>query len=253
MASENIGWDPLRVELLWDLRERPRRGPRPTLTVEQIARTGMAIADQEGMRGLSMQRVAEQLGVGTMTLYTYFPDKASLLEVMLDLVVKDLTPRESRGGWRSYLEDTARALMRAYEQHPWALQIFVGGPPLGPGQSRFLETALQSLADTNLDDEERLDAVMAVSSFVRGVAHISVGVTASEKVSGMTDEQIQGAYTEAYRRVLDPERFPMINKMLAAAPEGSESTGPYDFGFTFGLNRLLDGIEQFIATRSGTA
>jgi len=49
MASENIGWDPLRVELLWDLRERPRRGPRPTLTVEQIARTGMAIADQEGM------------------------------------------------------------------------------------------------------------------------------------------------------------------------------------------------------------
>jgi AcrR family transcriptional regulator len=221
--------------------------------VEQIARAGMAIADKEGMGGLSMQRLAEQLGVGTMTLYSYVPDKASLLEVMLDLVVMDLTPQGRREGWRCYLEDTARALMQAYRQHPWALQISVGGPPLGPGQSQFLEAALQSLAETNLEDEERLDAVMAVSSFVRGVAHISVGMTAAEQVSGVTDEEIQATYTEAYRRVLDPDRFPMTHQLLSTEPDESESQEPYDFGFTFGLDRLLDGIEQLIATRSRTA
>jgi hypothetical protein len=33
MTTDNIGWDPLRVELLWGLKEPPRRGPKPSLTV----------------------------------------------------------------------------------------------------------------------------------------------------------------------------------------------------------------------------
>jgi AcrR family transcriptional regulator len=246
MTAENVGWDPLRVELLWDLKESPGRGPKPTLTVGQIVRAGIDIADAEGLSALSMQRLAKELGVGTMTLYTYVPDKDALLELMLDraygAAISSLAPTS---GWREYLERVAIALFQAYQVHPWALQIFVGGPPLGPNQMRFLEAALQALGNSGLGPEDRLDAVMAVTSYVRGVAHISVGILEHENRTGLTEDQLAVEHFKAYNRVLDPREFPMTFELLAAPP--GESDSPYDFGFEFGLQCLLDGIEAHIA------
>lgn len=241
-----IGWDPLRVDLLWGLREPARRGPKPALTVAQIARTGIQIADEEGLAALSMQRIARELGVGTMTLYTYIPDKNALLEVMFDLAFEDTTPSPATGGWREFLEQMATATMAAYERHPWALQIFVGGPPLGPSQLRFLEAALQALADTGLTDREKLQAVMSVSSLVRGAAHIAVGISAHVLGSGLTAEQLEAQYAEAYTRVLTPEEFPATLDVLAATSAPPSEPEADDYGFEFGLRHLLDGIERRI-------
>jgi AcrR family transcriptional regulator len=248
MASENVGWDPLRVELLWDLKEPSGRGPKPTLTVEQIVRVGIDIADVDGLGALTMQRLAKELGVGTMTLYTYVPDKDALLEVMLDRAYgAAINSLSAASGWREYLEQVAIALFRAYQVHPWALQVFVGGPPLGPSQMRFLEVALQSLVQSGLEPEERLDAVMAVTSYVRGVAHITVGILEHEARTGLTEAELAIEHGKAYRRVLDPAEFPMTFELLAAPPDESDEL--YDFGFRFGLQRMLDGIEAHIGSR----
>ncbi len=70
-----------------------------------------------------MRRVAEQLGVGVMSLYTYVPGKAELLDVMLDTVVGEETqPDRTRGNWRSNLELRAREDWALYQRHPWVLQ-----------------------------------------------------------------------------------------------------------------------------------
>jgi AcrR family transcriptional regulator len=248
VAAENVGWDPLRVELLWDLKEPPARGPKPTLSVDQIVTAAITIADAEGLGALSMQRLASELGVGTMTLYTYIPDKDALLEVMLDraygAAINSLTPAN---GWREYLERVAAALFQAFQAHPWALQVFVGGPPLGPNQMRFLENALAALEGSGLTLGESLDAVMAVTSYVRGTAHISVGIIEHETRTGLTEAQLAVEHFKAYSRVLDPDDFPMTHELLAAPP--GESDLPYDFGFEFGLQRLLAGVEQFISSR----
>jgi AcrR family transcriptional regulator len=245
MAGEHIGWDPLRIEVLWGLKEAPRRGPKPALTVDQIARAAIRIADDEGLDALSMQRLAGDLGVGTMTLYTYVPDKATLLEVMFDRAFDEVTPASNSGDWRSHLEQMAQGVMSAYQRHPWALQIFVGGPPLGPNQIRGMEGALRAFEGVDLDDAGKLDAIMAVTSFVRGAAHLSVGLGQHLKSSGMTDEQLEAEYARAYATVLDPERFPATVAVLAGV-FGSPTERDDDTGFRFGLSRLLDGIERHI-------
>lgn len=79
--------DPARsLALLWRTSERTSRKGKPDLSVDRIVRAGIEIADAEGLAALSMRRVAERLGVGTMSLYTYVPGKAELLDVMLDTV-----------------------------------------------------------------------------------------------------------------------------------------------------------------------
>jgi AcrR family transcriptional regulator len=71
--------------LLWGSRERNARGPRPGLSIDQIA-AAIEIADVDGLEGHSMRGVADRLGAGTMSLYRYVPAKADLLDVMIDLV-----------------------------------------------------------------------------------------------------------------------------------------------------------------------
>ena len=55
--------------LLWGPTERPRRGPKPGLSLEAIVEAAIQIADTEGLVALTMSRVATQLGVTTMALY----------------------------------------------------------------------------------------------------------------------------------------------------------------------------------------
>src|SRR5216117_1909772 len=79
--------DPIRsMELLWRDAAAPARGrgPKPGLTVDRIVAAATELADGDGLAALSMRRVAERLGVGTMSLYTYVPSKADLIDVMYD-------------------------------------------------------------------------------------------------------------------------------------------------------------------------
>lgn len=249
MVGEHIGWDPLRIEVLWGRKEAPRRGPKPALTVEQIARSAIQIADDEGLDALSMQRLARDLGVGTMTLYTYVHDKATLLEVMFDRAFDEVVPTSDRGDWRGHLEQMAQGVMAAYQRHPWALQIFVGGPPLGPNQVRGMEGALRAFEGVDIDDAEKLDAIMAITSFVSGAAHLSVGLGEHVSSSGLTDDDLEAEYARAYATVLDPEQFPATVAVLARVLGATPETEADDVGFQFGLSRLLDGIEHYIASR----
>src|SRR4051794_5684360 len=72
--------DPRRtIELMWGAPGSPRRGPKPKITAEMIVQAAVAVADAEGLAALSMRRVADELDVAAMSLYTYVPGKAELL------------------------------------------------------------------------------------------------------------------------------------------------------------------------------
>jgi AcrR family transcriptional regulator len=86
------------VTLLWGGRPAPTRGPKRSLSVEQLA--DVAVADTEGIDAVSMQRVAEDLGVTKMSLYRYVAAKSELVAVMIEPAVGD-PPNLSRvrGVW----------------------------------------------------------------------------------------------------------------------------------------------------------
>src|SRR5690606_41990405 len=63
------------VEMLWrDGGGEPARG----LSVDAIVRAGIEVADAEGLARLSMRKVAERLGVTTMSLYRHAPGRDPL-------------------------------------------------------------------------------------------------------------------------------------------------------------------------------
>src|SRR6186997_127264 len=75
---------PRSLQLLWKRTARSRRGPEPALSRERIVAAAIEIADAEGLAALSMARLAERLGCGTMSLYRHVANKDELQVFMMD-------------------------------------------------------------------------------------------------------------------------------------------------------------------------
>jgi AcrR family transcriptional regulator len=168
------------LELLWGTTSPgPRRGPRPALTVPEVVRAAVAIADREGLEALTMRRLARELGVGPMALYTYVPGKAELLDLMLDAVYLEMPRNALPGDWRERLTAVARDNRALFEAHPWAATLSSSRPPLGPGLMAKYEHELAALADSGLDDVQTDAALTFLLDFVRSSALAAQGAAYS--------------------------------------------------------------------------
>jgi AcrR family transcriptional regulator len=244
------GKDPTRsMALLWQSRERPSRGPKPGLSVEAIVQAAIRVADSEGLAALSMRRVADELGVGTMSLYRYVPNKSVLLDVMMDTVIGEaLKADEQPGGWRAKLEASAREELAFLRRHPWMLQVAVGRPILGPNELAAVERQLGVVVDLGLSEHEMMAVIALVDGYVRGVAQQFVDAAQAAQRTGVSDEQFWTAVASGLEAAVREDRFPLLWKVSSAGvfdPAEDEM-----FLFEFGLQRVLDGIEALVEARA---
>jgi AcrR family transcriptional regulator len=245
------GSDPKRImELLWGAPERTRRGPKPRLSADQIVEAATAIADAEGLAALSMRKVAERLGVTAMSLYTYVPGKAELLDLMLDRVCAETAkPDEVAGGWRGRLELVARESQALYLRHPWLLHVATNRPVLGPNLIARYDYELRAVEGTGLTDIEMDLVVTMVGDYVHGAVRSALAASSLPKDTGKSDDEWWAELSPLLEKVYDPDRFPVATRVGAAA--GEEYAAPLDpaRSFEFGLARLLDGVAALIERR----
>ncbi|OLF19466.1 TetR/AcrR family transcriptional regulator [Actinophytocola xanthii] len=232
------------MELLWGTRPRPRRGRKPGMTLEAIVAAAIEVADAEGLDGLSMRRVADALGVGTMSLYRYVPSKAELHDLMLDSVLGQDSPSElGADGWRAGLERFARGSLEGYRAHPWLLRASLTRGAIGPNQAAALEALLAVLEETGLPGGERMAVVELVAGYVRGAAQREAEALAAQRGSGLSEEQFWTQFAPLLDAHLSPERFPALTRLWR------KTELDWVDSFEFGLARVLDGIERLVAAR----
>jgi AcrR family transcriptional regulator len=243
---------PSSYELLWGLRERPRRGPKPGLSIEGIVRAAIELADAEGLTAVSMSRVAARLGFTPMSLYRYVESKNDLLSLMVDAIVSTPPPGDPVGpGWRPALENWTWVQITVLRQHPWILQLPIVGPPLTPGQVAWIEKGLQILSVTSLTESEKVAVVGLLAAYALTEARLDVDLT-----SAAVHADARGApppsYGDLLRRLIDAERFPAVHASVVAGAwdEPAEYT---DDDAKFGLYRVLDGVEMLVERRAREA
>lgn len=237
--------DPARsMALLWRRRDAGGAVGRSGISVDRIISAAIEVADAEGLSALSMRRVAELLGVGTMSLYTYVPGKAELIDVMLDTVVAETARPESvEGGWRPWLELVARENWELFRRHPWMIQVSTGRPPLGPGVIAKYDHELRAVDGIGLSEVE-MDAVLTlVLGYVGGAARGVAEQAEAEKHTGVSLDQWWFSVSPLLERVFDESRYPTASRVGSVAGGSSYDT---DATFEFGLQRVLDGIQAFV-------
>jgi AcrR family transcriptional regulator len=246
------GGDPQRsIELLWNLQERPRRGPKPRLSVALIVAEATRSSDVDGLAALTMRRVADSLGVATMSLYTYVPSKAELIDLMMDAAHGELErPADLEGGWRAKLEFIAKATWELYHRHPWMLQVITSRPPLGPHTMAKYEYELSAVDGLNLTDLEMETVVSLITSYVQGAARNALDAAQLVQRTGMTDQQWWNATAPVLEKVVTAENFPLSGRVGSATGQEYGSAHASGHTFSFALSLVLDGIAAFIGSRA---
>lgn len=220
-------------------REKP---PDTELTEQLVVRAGMAIADAEGLAGLSMRRIATDLGVPTMSLYRYVGSKDRLVLLMADEAFGEAEfPDPPPTGWRARLEVLARLQWAMYHRHPWVVTAsWVSNPVPTRKLLRHTEWAVRSLDDLGLDPDAVLYAHVSLYSYVRGIA-VNLEVESAARREGAPIEPWDAKESEL-EHLLQSGQFPT----LASLNERNDFQFEIDTLFEFGLQRLLDGFAAFV-------
>ncbi len=229
MPGKNRG----AVNLIWTKKVPPSRGPKPALSASQIARAAILLADAEGLDAVTMQRVAQEMGVTTMALYRYFPGKADLLDLMIDSAGD---PAANFGKpslpWNLRLKKWARCCLAIYQNHPWFLEATsVRHSLMGPNELTWMDAALAILAESGLGQQDQHHAFLAVIGHVRG--HATFQRPAERNKPGRK-------WIHDLAQLLKPEahRYPALVKALGSGLFLEKS----DAAFDFGLDCIVEGI-----------
>jgi AcrR family transcriptional regulator len=250
-APRTSAGDPARtLALLWHLDERPRRGPERGLDLDTIVGTATALANRAGLEAVTMRRLAQELGVSTMSLYTYIPGKDELIDLMVDAAYQRMPRADTTGQpWRQRLVVIADDNRALYLTHPWAATVSTLRPALGPGLMAKYEHELAALEGLGLTDLEMDDALTYLLSFVQANARAANDARAAQLASAMDDRQWWAANAPLLARIVDERAYPLAARVGSAAGAAHGSAYDPNHAYRFGLDRVLDGLAAIIDAR----
>lgn len=218
---------------------RPEPGARqPSLSRDLIAQTAVEIADREGFEAVSMRRIAEKLGAGTMTLYHYMRTKDDLLALMDDAIMAEALVPDGQlaADWRGALTTIARRFRDAFLRHPWVLKGLQGAR-MGPNGLRHVEQSMAAVATAPLDIAGKIALCGVIDDFVFG--YVLRNLDAPD-LDGRSINALVGAH-------LASGDFPHIARFVgdekpSAAFERAATWMRDDARFEFGLRAILDAV-----------
>ncbi|MFC8922122.1 TetR/AcrR family transcriptional regulator [Cellulosimicrobium sp. NPDC057127] len=263
---------PSTLQRLWGRGAPRRRGPKPALSVDQVVRAAIDVADTEGLEAVSMARVAESLGYSSMALYRYVASKDELLALMADAAAADFAlPPYPEGDWRAGLEAWTRAQVDGILARPWFIDLPLPTVRLGPNRARWIDAAFEILGELDLTADEKLQIIGLLAQHVLGEGRVQVetrraAADAVRREQGLPEstpesELDPGALDRAnpfydFETVLQhfasPETYPHLFAALATSPpppDGPRHEDGWQDDFGVSLQIVLDGVATFVEQR----
>ncbi len=207
-------------------RAQHRRATDETTTVlERVVAAAVALADEGGLDAVSIRRIAHELKMRPMSLYTYIPSKEALLELMGEQIVGEVLVREPLpDDWRQALTLIATRSHHVFTRHRWVLAISQRRTNLGRNGLRHAEQQLTALAPLALAARDAWDVLFLINDYTLGHA--------------MRVAHAPTAPPNTYP-TFDPADYPYLAHALT-------QPGPVRGRDTFrtGLDTILDAVER---------
>ena len=230
------------LQLLWDPPGPPSRGPRPKISREQIVAAGIELAAADGIESLSMRKVAGALGVGVMSLYTYVPGKAELVELMIDHVFGEQSKADQATGWRDQVRFLAQQHLALFRRHAWMLGTSLWRLPMGPNVLDSEEELYRALAVSGLPAAEVFGVKNLILWHLHGMARTDVQDAEVARRTGVSTEAYWESRNSFWVTYFEPARYPTMTWIY----EHGGFDDPLSEDVDFHLDRVLDGIQLLV-------
>jgi AcrR family transcriptional regulator len=213
------------------------------LTRERVLLAAVELADRDGLDGLSMRRLGQELGVEAMALYRHVRDKDDLLDGIIEVVVGQIDRPKPVKDWTTSIRRQVMAARSVMLRHPWARRVLEERGTTGPAVLAYIESILAILRD---------------GGFSLDLAHHTMHVLGS-RFFGFTQDVFEdssdGPSTDADAIAMGAmaATFPRITELATSVShEGVLGACDDDVEFAFGLDLILDGLERRRAAASRT-
>ena len=195
------------------------------LTAERIVAAAREIARADGIDGVSMRRLAEELDVWPMSIYRYFRDKDELLDAIVGSAVAEVGSPDGRKPWREQIAQLARAARSALDRGDLGARLPQAA--LSPGVLKLSDTGIGILRDAGFGADEAARGWHLVLSFASTRPPAAPARAARSALAGLAEDD-----------------YPAL---AAAADEYAGALGDENAAFEYGLDTLLDGLERRLA------
>lgn len=224
----------------WQAPSRPRPARAP-LSRDAIVHAALRVMDREGSAGLSMRRVAEELGTGPASLYWHVANKDALINLIIDQVASEIPlPEPDPDHWQEQLKDWMLGVREVFGRHPGVAALTLGRVPTGPNVVRWAEWILALLRGAGIPDR--------IAAFAGDLIGLYLGATGYEAamppMTSPTGEPLsleeRVAMIRGYFASLPPDQFPNV----VATVDDLVGGGP-DERFELGLDVILRGLASY--------
>jgi AcrR family transcriptional regulator len=214
-------------------------GKRRTLTRERVLRTAVALADERGLKELTMRNLAKELDVEAMSLYNHVANKDDLVDGMIELVFSEIEPPAAGGDWKAELRNRAVSTRAALLRHRWAVGEMEGRTNHGPSNLKVHDAVLGCLRAAGFSIEMTVHAMSVQDAYIYGFALQQTDMSSPTAEDFATEAQRQMvAYADALAAY--PNLVEVVGGYVAQA--GYD----YDREFLFGLDVILNGLERLL-------
>jgi len=207
------------IRQLWGLDDAPSRGPKARWSAAQLAACGVELADEAGLDGVSLAKVAERLGMTTTAVYRYVESKAELVELMVDEAVGDPPPLHG-DDWCAQCRSWATLLAERYAAHSWLSEIRPQRMPTAPRAYAWIDALVAAVEGRTTADPLRL--ALLLDGLVRSYA--ALGANAGDAAPAWLQDAVA-------------DRFPR----LAAGTARAEPSPRDELAYAVGV--VLDGLD----------
>jgi AcrR family transcriptional regulator len=208
-----------------------RRGPRPRFSREEVLAAALRVIDTVPPDGFTMRRVADELGMGVMTLYGYVRNKEEILEGLVGLLMSDPQRATGTATWDERLRAEVRDLHGVGRRHPNLVTLVLAQNSPTPGMFNMRERMMTAMLDAGFTDTTALHALGALCNYALGFAAaqaLAAPIDLPERISELPNDE-----------------FPSLSRLAEIY-----SIHLSDEAFTFGLDLLIAGLHAEIANSS---
>jgi AcrR family transcriptional regulator len=198
----------------------------PSLTRDQILRTAIRIADEEGPDAVTLRRIGAVLGVHVTSLYNHVPTREAITDGIVETLLVDAKLPVHPVPWEDWARGFLDAIGLIATTHPGAFHALRQRPVQGPRATASFEVALSAFAQAGLDPADAYAAVKTIALLAVGV-----GLERSQAA--------RGDVLETRLDELPADGFPLVRAVASA-------TGP-DEAWTFAQETVIAGLRAKIA------
>jgi len=210
-----------------------KHGPLPDkvpLDRETVLRTGLGIANSEGIEAVTFRRLAEELSVTPMALYRHVSNKSDLLEGIFDLVANAAAVTDHDDpDWRDWVCRAFVKMGEAMLRQRGVMPLLGCAESYGRSRTAVVEKIYHRLCESGFTPIEAAQLQQDLYRYMLGT--VALAGTLPGDATSVDHERHTGARLE----LLPSDEFPMVTRHAADIAKILVSTD-----MEKGLRRIID-------------